>query len=103
MPARDAADAIVLVDPETGFGITALELFAERDALAVLVTALIAEVPGTADRGAFKTAIAARLREVAELHGADADDLAAAELYLSSAFQLLDADDDHDETPQEIP
>ena len=82
--------------------VTAEGLFAERNALSVLVTALAAEAlgnVGVGDRRAtaarLNKRIAARLRIVAELHGASEDALVCAEDNLRSAISMLfDAADD---------
>ncbi|HEX4455696.1 MAG TPA: hypothetical protein VH143_32770 [Kofleriaceae bacterium] len=89
--------------------VTAEELFAERDALSVLVTALASEAlgnVGVGDRRAtaarLNKRIAARLRIVAELHGASEDELVCAENDLRFAIAMLfdAADDDADEAKE---
>ena len=85
--------------------VTAEQLFAERNALSVLVTALTAEVLNGDDRSAVPALaerIAAQLRDVAELHGADDGVLACAQGDLHSAIDMLfDKDDEEEATETE--
>lgn len=105
-PARHAApDAeVVLYDRSLDCRVTARKLFEDRDALSVLVTALAAaavdNASGRVDRrkaNALRKRVAERLRTVAELHGADADDLEAAESELAGALDLLAMRDEDEE------
>lgn len=89
IPARKTAEAIVLHDVALDRRITAAQLFAERDAAVLLASALVRD--GLADRSAqtFKTRISKRLREVAELHGAGAPEIARAWDELQSSIDLV--------------
>jgi hypothetical protein len=93
-PAPDSA--IVLFDHAMDRQVTALELFAERDACSLLVTALVSSALGNVSSGpldgqvaAFRERIAAQLRAVAVLHGAGPDDMRRAERELEGALMLL--------------
>lgn len=86
IPARRTAEAIVLYDRHYDRQVTALELFAERDMLALLVAALTAELRHTKS---LPDRIAARLRAVAEMHGADDEGIARAEAELKSVLTML--------------
>ena len=91
---------IVLTDHAMSCEVTAAQLFAERDALSVLVTALASSMlDGADDRDTaateLKKRIAARLRTVAEMHGADEHTLTSAGRDLETAIGMLhDAEDD---------
>ncbi len=103
-PLRGAA---TLTDPETGFPVTARELFAERDALAILTGALIAVLlAGELDEqhaAALKLRVTGRLACLAPDYGANELAVAAAENELARAIELLRAiDDDNNENEQEI-
>lgn len=92
--------AIVLHDRTMECQVTATELFNERNALSLLVTALTAELAGD-DRAAIQKRIAARLVRVAELHDADESDIGRAERELTCALCILADDDDDDENKTE--
>lgn len=93
-------DAIVLMDVAMDCHVTARQLFAERDALSVLVTALVAELLGDDRRARAKRiatlekSVASRLRAVAELHGAEVDALDRARRDLTCAIAMIVDDDE---------
>jgi len=88
-----AATSIALYDEALDRRITALQLFRERDAISLLVTALASVVlNGSADRrtaAAVRKRVAAQLRAVAEAHGADAADIADAESHFELAVAIV--------------
>jgi hypothetical protein len=94
----------VLPDHAMDRAITALELFEERDSHSLLVTALVAIAMDDAagdgplaldgpEVAAIRERVAAQLRAVAELHGADAAAVARAEQDLESPLLMLTAAD----------
>lgn len=101
-PTSDPLDT-VLPDHHHDRAITAGELFAERDACSLLVTALASVALDGADRDQVGARVAARLRVVAELHGADAAAIAAAEQDLDSTLTMLADDDAEDLAERAVP
>lgn len=109
-PAAKAAAAIVLTDHAMGCQVTALELFQQRDAYALLTTALVSAALDNATAGpldgrkvaALRKRVAAQLHAVGELLGASADDIARAERDLEGTLEMLNEDEEEPE-PEEKP
>lgn len=79
-------EAVELHDVALDRRITAAELFAERDALSLLVGALVRGALADRTPAALKAHVPERLREVAELHGAGDEEIAQAMRELECAI-----------------
>lgn len=96
-PAARVASAIVLRDVDLDCEVTAAQLFAERNALSLLVTALTLDALAERSAEQVKRRISPRLREAAPLHGANGARIARAWDEFKSALELAALTDEEAE------
>lgn len=100
-PARKTAEAIELYDVALDRRLTAAELFAERDALSLLASALVRDALADRLPKTLKPRISKQLKDVAELHGAGPTEIARAWDELKASIDLVKLLDDEGSPTQD--